>query len=129
MDQKRLVALDMDGVLTKHPSSWSYVHRHFGVDNSLNYAAYRSGKLSYPAFITEDVKLWLSKKNPIKGMEIMELMREIPLMDNLYAGLSELRKKGYHVAIVSGGISWLADRISEKFTFDKVYSNSIDMDS
>jgi|YelNatPaOPRAMG01_1025707.scaffolds.fasta_scaffold00236_54 phosphoserine phosphatase len=126
---KGLIAFDMDGVLTKHPSSWSYVHRYFGVNNSGNLALYRSGKISYASFMAEDVRLWLSRKNPIGEEEMVNLMNNIPLMDNLFPGLELIRKMGYVMAIVSGGLSWLADRISRDFKFDRIYSNSIDLDS
>ena len=129
VNRKKLVAFDMDGVLTKHPSSWSFVHKYFGVNNSINLSLYRSGKISYSTFIAEDVRLWLSKKNPISGAEIVNLMKLIPLMDNLYAGLELLRKRGCIISIVSGGLSCLSDIIAEGFKFDRIYSNSIDLDS
>jgi phosphoserine phosphatase len=125
----KLIAFDMDGVLTKHPSSWSYVHEYFGVDNSHNLALYRSGKISYSSFMEEDVRLWLSKKDHISRTEMANIMNQIPLMDNLFPGLELLRKLGYVIAIVSGGLSWLSDRISEGFKFDRIFSNSIDLDS
>ena len=118
----------MDGVLTKHPSSWSFVHRHFGVNNSTNYSLYRSGRISYSTFMEEDVRLWLSKQNPISQREMLLLMEEIPLMDNLYQGLQVLRENGYVISIVSGGLSWLSDRISKHFSFDRVFNNSISVD-
>ncbi|MGC8515913.1 MAG: HAD-IB family phosphatase [Thermoplasmata archaeon] len=129
MAKKKLIAFDMDGVLTKHPSSWSYVHKYFGVNNSSNMALYRSGKISYSSFMAEDVKLWLSRKSPISGAEIVDLMKKIPLMDNLYPGLELLRKRGYVISIVSGGLSCLSDIIAQGFRFDRIFSNSIDLDS
>ena len=127
--KRKLIAFDMDGVLAKHPSSWSFVHKYFGVNNSINLSLYRSGKISYSTFIAEDVKLWLSKKNPISGSEILNLMKLIPLMDNLYAGLELLRKRGCVISIVSGGLSSLSDIIAQGFRFDRIYSNGIDLDS
>ena len=51
----RLVVFDMDGVLTTHPSSWEYVHRAMGVDNSENLRLYRTGNISYMDFLRIDL--------------------------------------------------------------------------
>ncbi len=127
-DVTGLIALDMDGVLTKHQSSWSYLHRAFGVDNSAVFYRYRDGKITYPEFLVEDVRLWLEKKGRISKDEIVFLLNKIPFMENLYQGLTDLRKIGYKIAIVSGGISWLAERIASGFPFDAVLSNEISVD-
>ncbi len=129
--RKKLIATDMDGVLTKHPSSWGYLHKIFGVDNSEIYAKYRAGKIPYSEFLSADVNLWINKYNKLKKDYIVSLLEGIPLMDNLFAGLELLRKSGFFIVVISGGISWLADIISRSFKFDLVFSNEIgtDMDN
>ena len=115
----------MDGVLTKHPSSWRYIHSKFGVDNSLIYGKYSTGAIDYAEFLAGDVLLWMSKQQEIPKSQIVSYLDEIPLMDNLHEGLDRLRESGIKTAIVSGGISWLADKISRVTPFDYIYSNEI----
>ena len=125
---KKLIATDMDGVLTKHPSSWSYLHKIFGVDNSAIYAKYRAGQLPYSEFLSADVSLWINKYNKLKKDYIVSLLERIPLMDNLFSGLELLRKSGFTIVVISGGISWLTEIISRSFKFDLVFSNEIGTD-
>lgn len=126
--EKKLIATDMDGVLTKHPSSWAYLHNIFGVDNTGIYARYRAGELPYSEFLYADVSLWLNKFKTLKKDYVVSLLEGIPLMDNLFTGLELLKKYGFSIVVISGGISWLSDIISRSFKFDLVYSNEIGTD-
>lgn len=128
-EKVELVAFDMDGVLTKHPSSWKFLHEKFGVDNSELYRSYSEGEISYPEFLAGDVNLWLAKQGKIPKSQIVGYLDEIPFMDNLLEGLRSIKSFGIKTAIVSGGVSWLADRISRSFNFDFIYSNEILTDS
>lgn len=124
-----LVAFDMDGVLTTHPSSWKYIHGRFGVDNTELYRSYSEGEISYADFLSGDVKLWMAKQAKIPKQQIVGYMDEIPFTENLLEGLERIKSGGIKTAIVSGGVSWLADRIARSFNFDFIYSNEICTDS
>lgn len=126
---RKLIIFDMDGVLTQHSSSWQYVHNRIGVDNSLNYELFKKGELSYEKFLESDVMLWNKAMGRISMESIIAMLDDIPLRSNLVSGLTRLREHGATLAIVSGGISWLADRINRLFPFDYTYSNSLATDS
>lgn len=125
---RKLVVFDMDGVLTQHPSSWLYVHEKLGVSNEHNYSLYRERKITYDEFLASDVELWSSRNGRISASEVVGILDEIPLSRNLTPSLESLRARGSVIAIVSAGISWLADRVNRAFNFDYVLSNSISTD-
>jgi len=130
MPQKclKLVAFDMDGVLTTHPSSWKFIHEYFGVDNSANLDAYRNGAITYGEFMSRDISLWLSKKPDLTKDDIISILSRIRMRDNVKRGVEKLKDAGIKVAIVSGGVSWLADLINDDPIFDYVFANEIVID-
>lgn len=128
-DYSSLVIFDMDGVLTQHSSSWQYVHDRIGVSNRKNYDLFRKLKISYEEFLESDVRLWAQKLGTIHKEDIVSILDDIPLRENLGPAMSLLKNNGCAVAIVSGGISWLSDRVNEVFKFDYTYANTLETDS
>lgn len=124
-----LIIFDMDGVLTQHYSSWQYVHDRIGVNNKAKYDLFKQRRLSYEEFLESDVRLWKEKKQDLSRYDIVDYLKDIPLRDNLSEAMSLLKKYRTTLAIVSAGISWLADRINGNFKFDYVYSNELDTDT
>lgn len=125
----RLVAFDMDGVLTSHPSSWEFVHSRMGVDNRLNLDLYRKGLISYLEFLRSDVRLWTETHPGISEDDVRRILDDIPLTEGIYRSVQELRDSGIVTAIISGGIYWLAERICISAPFDRVFANKISTDS
>ncbi len=124
----RLVAFDMDGVLTAHPSSWEYVHSRMGVDNRKNLDLYRKGAISYIDFLKSDVQLWIDAHPGIGEKDIRHILGEIPLTEGIGLAVDELRSSGIATAIISGGIYWLAERICTVAQFDRIFANRISTD-
>jgi phosphoserine phosphatase len=120
-----LVAFDMDGVLTEYPSSWEYVHRSMGVDNSENVSLFNSGSITYEQFIERDVSLWIRKMGKVPVSRIKEILSGITLRPDLAESIRRLKKDGHRVAIVSGGLSLLAEEIDRMEKFHYVFANSI----
>lgn len=124
----KLAVFDMDGVLTGNPSSWEFVHRSLGVDNTRNLNLYREGKISYIDFLKSDVRLWLDRFGEVKADSIIEILMKIPLRKGISGTVSSLASRGIVSAIVSGGIYWLAEKIGADSGFDEVYANRIKTD-
>lgn len=120
-----LFIFDMDGVLTEDSSSWNYVHKRFHVDNHELRQRFESGQITYSEFLSGDVSLWINKKGRIQKSEIVSILQEIPMTAGVVQAINTLKDKGKKVAIVSGGISWLADIIEKSVKFDSVNSNHI----
>ncbi len=120
-----LVVFDMDGVLTGYSSSWEYVHKSIGVDNSENVALFNNGSINYEQFIERDVSLWIRKMGKVPVSMIKEILSGIPLRPDLVESIRRLKEDGHRVAIVSGGLSLLAEEIDRMEKFHYVFANSI----
>jgi len=127
--ERTLIIFDMDGVLTQHSSSWQYVHDRIGVNNRENYELFKNREISYETFLESDVRLWNRKLGRIRREDIVNILNTIPLRDNLRESMETLRGYGSTLAIISGGISWLSDRINGTFHFDFTYVNYLNTDS
>ncbi len=124
----KLIAFDMDGVLTTETSSWNYVHTAFGVSNSSNWKKYEEGKISYLDFLKSDVSLWLEKYGEVREIDVLKVLDRIGLKDGLAETICNIRERDIRTVIISGGIYWLAERINEIAPFDDIYANSILVD-
>jgi len=117
----KIVVFDMDGVLVDIDSSWQSVHRKLNVDNSDNLKQFLNHQISYLEFMKKDMKLWgKANINTIKN-----ILGEVPLMKNAKSTVAQLKKAGYKTAIISSGISILAERVQRELRIDFVFANRI----
>jgi len=111
----------MDGVLVDIDSSWQFVHRKLNVDNSNNLKQFLNHQISYVEFMKKDIKLWgKANINTIKS-----ILDEVPLMKNAKSTVAQLTKAGCKTAIISSGISVLAERIQQEVGIDVAFANEI----
>ncbi len=129
IEKFKLAVFDMDGVLTQPVSSWEYVHRKLGVDNTGNLSSYRNGTMNYIDFLKSDVKLWLDRLGPTSAETVIRILDEIPLRGGISLTINTLKERGIKTAIISGGIYWLAEKIGKGYGFDEIYANHIKTDS
>lgn len=120
----RLVVFDLDGVLVDIDSSWQLVHRAFGTDNEENFQRYLCGAIDYKEFMRSDIRLW--GRTHIK--RIKSVLDKAPIMATAPSLMIELKKREYKTAIISSGISLLADRIKNTFGLDHSYANRLLVD-
>jgi phosphoserine phosphatase len=117
----KLVVFDLDGVLVDTKSSWQTVHEAFGVDNEENFQRYLRNEISFKEFMRSDIRLWKNIHiNQIKG-----ILDQVPLINGAKETIDALRKAGYKTAIVSSGISLLADRIKKELGVDQSFANEL----
>ncbi len=125
----KLIAFDLDGVLTKSKSSWEYVHDYFGVPISSrrkNFLDYVWGRIDYNEWIRRDIELWnkaLGRK--LRREDLLEAIDGIKVNDNVSRVVGELKNKGFIVGIISAGIGQLAEKIASKYEFDFWIANPI----
>ena len=116
-----IVVFDMDGVLADIDSSWQFVHRKLNVDNSANLKQFLNHRISYLEFMKKDIELWgKANINTIKN-----ILDEAPLMKNAKLTVAQLKKAGYKTAVISAGISILAERVQRELEIDFVFANRI----
>ncbi len=123
-----LAVFDMDGVLIESHSSWVLVHRHFGTDNEDSLLAFLRGEIDDMEFIRRDVERWASTGGGVHISEVEAVLDATPLFPGATETLLTLRSRGVKTAIVSGGLSPLAERIGRLGRVDYVRANDVEVD-
>jgi len=119
----QLVAFDMDGVLADTESSWTYVHKHFGVNNDHSLRAYLDGEIDDQEFIRRDIDLWREKDPTLSMIAIRRILDDVPTMNGAEEAVAELRRRGIRTAIISAGIDLLAQRLAVELKMDMFFAN------
>jgi len=127
-DLRPLAVFDMDGVLVEERSSWKLVHRHFGTDNEGSFAAYARGEIDDHEFMRRDISLWRSKDWNVHIDQVRDALEGANVIRGLAEASRELKAAGFALAIVSGGLDILAERLSALGGFDEVRANGLDTD-
>lgn len=123
MKRLRLVAFDMEGVLTDHPTVWEIMHRRIGTweSHGLRYwDLYRAGRLAYDDFARRDVACW-------RGATVKDLIdaaSQAPLMPGASELLAELVDAGVAVAIISNGLMRAAARFRDEHGVQHIRANA-----
>ncbi|MHA1481777.1 MAG: HAD family hydrolase [Candidatus Thorarchaeota archaeon] len=119
----RLVVFDVDGTLTQHNSSWERLHEVFDVveEGKKFYAQYFAGEISYQEWADLDAGLWAGK--PVS--EIEKIAEETKLVPGARETVQKLKDRGINVAILSGGIDILANRVAQQVGIDYVLVNKV----
>lgn len=122
-DSIKLVAFDLDGVLIDEPGSWMQVHKALGTQDKAHQhaCAFFNGKISFEDWARKDVALW----NGTRISKINDILYGIPLMDGVSETLSELKDMGFKIAIITGGLKTLADRIRKTHNLDYSIGNEL----
>ena len=117
----KLAVFDLDGTITKPYSSWEYVHGKLGTWDvgKVNLEKFLKGKISYIKFAKADAKPW--KGTSIEQMQ--EIINSVEYVKDIEKLIEGLKKKGIEIAIISGGLQMLADRVAKKFDIKYSYAN------
>lgn len=123
-----MAAFDLDGVIVAERSSWEWVHRHFGVDNSDSLDAYCSGKIDDMEFMRSDIAMWKKIEPNVSLDRIKEILMGARIVKGAKETVGQLREAGVKTCIVSGGIDLLAEHIGDLCGVDRVMSNGLTAD-
>lgn len=120
----RLVVFDLDGTLTPVDSLWRYLHQAFGTWDQGKVASrkYRRGEISYTQWAEIDAACWAGM--PLSKVD--RVIEDIPYRDGAKEVFQELKKREVTTAIVSAGLSLLADRAARDLGADCVFSNELE---
>lgn len=121
----QLVFFDMDGVLLDTVSSWRYIHEHFGTTNERSILPYLRGDIDYLEFIRRDVSLWKTNGKHVKKTTIESILYSIPFIQGVHECFSFLKDHDVQTAIVSAGMSILAEKVAADLGIDYSFANEI----
>ncbi len=120
----QLVIFDLDGTLTPVDSLWRYLHDAFGTWEQGKAAAlkYRRGEMSYKEWAESDAGCWAGE--PLS--QVMKVLEQIPYRDGARELFHELKRRGVKTAILSAGLSILADKAATELGADLAVSNELE---
>jgi phosphoserine phosphatase len=121
----RLVIFDMDGVLLDTVSSWRYIHEHFGTTNERSIIPYLRGDIDYLEFIRRDVSLWKTNGEGVQKTTILSILSSIPFIKGANDCFSFLRDHHVQTAIVSAGLTLLAEKVASELGIEHVFANEV----
>ncbi|MGC8620668.1 MAG: HAD-IB family phosphatase [Caldisphaera sp.] len=116
MNNIKLVVFDVDGVLTNVKSSWEFLHEYFDVADKAKeyYKKFEKGEIDYMEWMRLDTSLWIDKNNgKLKIEELVKILSKIPVRDEIKDVSICLHKNKKTIALLSGGIDILVNRIAD----------------
>jgi len=120
----KLVVFDMDGTLTRPTSSWEHIHKELGTWESagLGYLSkFIAGGITYEEFATLDTSEW--KGIPFE--KIQAISQKVKYMPGIHELMAFLAAKKIKIAVISGGLSVIADKIAKDFGIKRIFVNSL----
>ncbi|MGA1793175.1 MAG: HAD-IB family phosphatase [Thermoplasmatota archaeon] len=126
--RKPLVVFDMDGVLIEERSSWRLVHDALGTSNEDSFRAYMKSEIDDLEFMRRDIELWL-RKGVSRPSEVEKILERATLMHGFRECMEQLRGSGAVLAILSGGLDLLAERLGVEGGFTYVSANGLATDA
>ena len=130
----KLVCFDVDGTLIDNLEySWKIFHDYFQVDQARREKAkkaFYNHKITYLEWAQHDINLWVEKK--AKKEDFIKAIKHanLKLMEGAAETLSELKKRGLKLAIISGSLSVILEYFipNYKEIFDHIFLSWIDFD-
>ena len=121
----RLVIFDLDGTLTRVDSLWSYLHDAFGTWDKGRIAAqrYRKGEITYKEWAETDARCWAG----VSLVTLSEVLGKIPYRTGVGTVFDHLKLKSVKTAIVSAGLSVLADKFAGELGADFAEANDLEV--
>ena len=120
----KLIILDIDGTITRHVSSWRYIHEKLGLwkKEAFNYQElFLAGKIDYRRFCELDAAHWRG----MSEQKIRDIFKTTVYSRNAVACLKKLKTRGYKLAAVSTGLQFIPERIGREIGFDYILSNRL----
>lgn len=120
----KIIVFDIDGTITRHISSWRYIHEKLGLWDVLAkkyQEQFLAGKISYRRFCELDAAHWKG----ISEKKLHDVFKKVRYSKNAKRALRKLKKKGFKLAAVSTGLQFASERIKKEMDFDYVLGNRL----
>ena len=121
---RRLICFDMDSTLIETEVIDELAKR-AGVGDKVAAITERAmrGEIDFSESITERVAL-------LKGLDVSvmeDIARNLPITEGLERLMTILKRVGYKTAILSGGFTYFGNYLKQRFGFDYVYANDLEI--
>ena len=132
MPKYKLVCFDVDGTLIDNVTfSWQIFHDYFQTDKHKREDAknkFFSGKISYKQWAEHDIELW--RERNAKKEDFFKSMNHLRLMEGAIETLTQLKKIGLKLAIISGSFNVVLEKFIPNYEelFDDVFLSRIYFD-
>jgi phosphoserine phosphatase len=122
-----LAALDMDGTVLEHESSWVALHRAFGTtkEGEASLELYTEGKIDYREFMRRDISSW---PKGVTKSEIQRILSGYKIRAEAQPTIHELKRRRIKTALVTSGIDILAEKVAEELGIDYWVANGFRFD-
>ena len=122
---RRLICFDMDSTLIETEVIDELAER-AGVGDAVRELTARAmrGEIDFRESFTERVAL-------LKGLDVSvmeEIARNLPITEGLERMMTILKRVGYKSAILSGGFTYFGNYLRQKYGFDYVYANELEIE-
>ena len=122
---RRLICFDMDSTLIETEVIDELAER-AGVGAQVRAITERAmrGEIDFRESFTERVAL-------LKGLEVSvmeEIAHALPITEGLERMMTILKRVGYKTAILSGGFTYFGNYLRQKYGFDYVYANELEIE-
>ena len=122
---RRLICFDMDSTLIETEVIDELAER-AGVGDAVREITSRAmrGEIDFRESFTERVAL-------LKGLDVSvmeEIARNLPITEGLERMMTILKRVGYKTAILSGGFTYFGNYLRQKYGFDYVYANELEIE-
>lgn len=122
----KLIVFDIDGTITKHVSSWRYIHEKLGLWDILAkkyQEQFLAGKISYKRFCELDADNWKG----IEEKKMRDIFQKVEYSKNAEKTIEKLKEKGFKLAAISTGLQFIAERVKKELKFDYTVGNRLDV--
>ena len=122
----KIIVFDIDGTITRHISSWRYIHEKLGLWDILAkkyQQQFLVGKISYRRFCELDAAHWKG----IEAKKLEDVFRRVRYSKNAKKTIRKLKKMGFKMVAISTGLQFIADRVKEELKFDHVIGNRLNV--
>ena len=120
----KLIVFDIDGTITKHISSWRYIHEKLGLWDALAHRyqdEFLIGNISYRKFCELDAAHWQG----LSENEVRKTFDNLPYSKNAVNTIRKLKEMGFILVALSTGLQFMTDRIKTELKFDYALSNRL----
>lgn len=123
---RRLICFDMDSTLIETEVIDELAER-AGVGEKVREITERAmrGEIDFRESFTERVAL-------LKGLDVSvmeDIARNLPITEGLERLMTILKRVGYKTAILSGGFTYFGNWLKQRFGFDYVYANDLEIEN